>query len=1774
MKPIFTLSSKPVFLLVYLFLGFLFTSHAQQIAFPGAEGAGRFTSGGRGTVPVPTTVFEVSNLNDDNNPGSLRYALSQPATHRTVVFRISGTIHLNSRLTIRANTTIAGQTAPGDGICIADYPTVISGDNVIVRYMRFRMGDKNQLITNPAGCGVPVAPFNASCMPVDGSGGDDTFGNLGNKNIIIDHCTVSWSSDEALTIYRGDSLTLQWNIISEPLNYSYHFETGDIDFERHGYGGIWGAKRGSFHHNLIADAQGRSPRFAGSSTYTPNIAGTENSDFRNNVIYNWGAYSTNGGEGGNYNLVNNYYKYGPSTSTGSSAGVSIRNEIMNPSKSTDLPYPKLFINGNYVDGAAAVTQNNWLGIAMAGGTQADTALSKVTSPFDIAPVTTQTAAEAYEWVLQYAGASYKRDTLDQRIVNDVRNRTGKIIDVQGGYPHGTAYNNTINAWPSLNATTAPADDDHDGMPNSWEIANGLNPNDPSDRGVFAPNGYTNLENYLNNIVGSPAIAASVNSFNNFTHNAGVPSSVQTYVVSGTSLNGNITVTPPAGYQVSADGGTTWFTNAAPLTLTQTAGSVSPKTISIRLNAASAGTYNGNLSHSSTGAAAVSIPLNGTAVTTTAPAGTNAIVARDGSGNYTSIQAAINAAPAGLTSPYIIFIKNGKYIEKVNIPSNKPFIQLVGESAANTIISYGDGASTALPGGGTVGTFNSYTLYIAANDCGLANLTIVNSFGDGSQAVALRIDADRVMVRSCRIMGNQDTMLNNANAGLRQYFRNCYIDGNVDYIFGSARVILDSCVIYSKDRTSAGASYLTAANTQAGQSYGYVFRNCILPPNLGVTNYYLGRPWQNSTGSSPVANNKTVFINSIMSSSVRPEGWSIWDAGTNTSVIYYGEYKTKKFDGTLVNVSGRVPWSKQLTDTEAAAYTDANLFGSWTPCSAGILFCESKAPEIAISNFRGKKGATNSVFDWNSSWAMPQIKYELYRSSLRTGGYTKVSELTSQEDTTYNFQLTDVFPPIGSIYYYYVVGSRAGFLSNITDTIEISSMPTITATGTLNVFTQNYGTPSGTQSFVSAGINLSGNIIITPPVAYEVSANGGSTWFNNTNPLNLSPVNNSVANTTVLVRLNANALGSFGGNISLTSNGAATVNVAVTGTCAIIAQPTSVLLQHWPFTINAGDSVSVRSAGVTASTPAMNVFSLSNGTTVTSIPAYSPALGQAFGGSSGGAGLWTTASGGPGGNLSRLHYEQFTITAKAGYAVRVDSLLFASAFYNTSSNTKVGVVYSLSGFATDSSTITTTPGTFASPIALANQVTGPTNTYALAFNDVNGITLAAGQTLTFRLYFSCGSTSTGRYAFLKDVKVIGKATDLAAPLPAISTSGTVSAFTQFVGTPSAAQTYTVSGSNLNGTVYVIAPANFEISNDAGATWKTSVQPVLLAPSSGTLSPATIAVRLNATAAGPYSGNIQHLTSGTATVNFPVSGNAIAPPVMTVTGSLSAFSHNAGTPSALQTYTLTGANLASSITVTPPAGFEVSVNGTDWFTNSNPLVVTQTAGSANATLRVRMNAAVAGTYSGAITHTTNNGTPKSISVNGTALNPPVFTVTASLNQFIQFLPDPSPVQSYQVTGNNLLNNVIITPPFRYQVSLDGGASWSSNPVSITPVNATINTTVQVRLNAIVNGTYVGTIVNLVSGVATISIPVEGYAAIQGRYYVLFPNPAYRIMNFTHPVAMQNGVLIFYNMLGVKIRTMVVAAGSFVTTVDVSDLPQGQYLLKYENGVEKGVMKLHRY
>lgn len=421
-------------------------NNTKPIAFPGAEGFGKYTTGGRGGE-----VLFVLNLND-GGAGSLRKAI-QTKGPRIIVFKVSGTIALESPLDINnPDITIAGQSAPGDGIAIKNYPMNVKADNVIIRYMRFRLGDESKFQ------------------------GDAFGGTKGVSNVIIDHCSMSWATDECASFYNNKDFTLQWCIISESLNHSVH-EKGD-----HGYGGIWGGRGASFHHNLIASHNSRMPRFSGSSS-TPNSA-DELVDFRNNVIYNWASNNIYGGEKGRYNIVGNYFRPGNATEK------SKRDRLLEPYK----PYGRFFLSDNYISGFSEISKDNWNG----GVKTKDLDSVKAGTAFQVEPITTHTAAKAFDLVLKFAGASLKRDIVDSRVTQEVRNG----VSISGKANNGIIDSqNDVGGWPELKSLPALIDSDTDGIPDDWEKENRLNSNDPSDsKAVSAKSFYTNIEVYLNSLV--------------------------------------------------------------------------------------------------------------------------------------------------------------------------------------------------------------------------------------------------------------------------------------------------------------------------------------------------------------------------------------------------------------------------------------------------------------------------------------------------------------------------------------------------------------------------------------------------------------------------------------------------------------------------------------------------------------------------------------------------------------------------------------------------------------------------------------------------------------------------------------------------------------------------------------------------------------------------------------------------------------------------------------------------------------------------------------------------------------------------------------------------------------------------------------------------------------------------------------------------------------------------------------------------------------------------
>ena len=454
--------------------------HAETLAFPGAEGGGMYTTGGRGGKVIHVTTLA------DSGTGSLRAALNESGA-RTIVFDVAGIIELKSALTIKnGNVTIAGQTAPGDGICIKNYELKFeNADNIIIRYIRFRMGDEAKREA------------------------DALWGRY-NRNIIIDHCSMSWSTDECSSFYANEYFTMQWCILTESLRNSVHGKG------KHGYGGIWGGKNASFHHNLLANHDSRNPRIDHPQIYG-NYVETHrgNVDYRCNAVYNWGSNLTYGGEDGWFNIVNNYYKPGPASSDRKYFVDAYGSYVKDGTTYADS-YPQMYLSGNmntkypelgaandastiyWHNGSGYGNYNSLLGTSL-----------KIDGPLQKAIYTTTHSAErAFDMICLYAGASLVRDIVDERACSDAKNGTATYKDGGNGSKDGIIdTQSAVGGWPAYNAdseeTAKVKDSDGDGMPDWFEKEFGLDASKASDaaeKTLDQYGRYTNLEMYLHYLV--------------------------------------------------------------------------------------------------------------------------------------------------------------------------------------------------------------------------------------------------------------------------------------------------------------------------------------------------------------------------------------------------------------------------------------------------------------------------------------------------------------------------------------------------------------------------------------------------------------------------------------------------------------------------------------------------------------------------------------------------------------------------------------------------------------------------------------------------------------------------------------------------------------------------------------------------------------------------------------------------------------------------------------------------------------------------------------------------------------------------------------------------------------------------------------------------------------------------------------------------------------------------------------------------------------------------
>lgn len=433
-------------------------------AFPGAEGFGAGTTGGRGGK-----VVIVSNLND-SGPGSFREACENTRGPRIVVFAVSGLIDLQSPIEIKEpNITIAAQTAPGDGVCLRQYGLVVRTNNVIVRFLRSRPG--------------PGSGKDVDAISMGGEAKGAEF-----HSAIFDHCSASWSVDECLSpsgpIY---DVTVQWCLIGEPLNKSVHHKGAHAYGSLvHGIGGL------TLHHNLWLDCDERSPRL-GDNFFNPPWP---TFDVRNNVMYNWGKMCSGlTGDELSTNYVANYLRPGTQSSD------------RPPIVLTKTARVKYFLQGNVVEGRPQYARDpasmleitpDRSGANKKAAEDPRKPFTLVDKPFAVPPVKTTTAEAAYRDVLAQVGAiAPVRDAVDTRLVSQVVNRTGRIIDSP----------DDVGGWPKYASASAPKDSDRDGMPDAWEIAHKLNPNDPKDAAMDSGDGYTHIEKYINGLADA-AIARS------------------------------------------------------------------------------------------------------------------------------------------------------------------------------------------------------------------------------------------------------------------------------------------------------------------------------------------------------------------------------------------------------------------------------------------------------------------------------------------------------------------------------------------------------------------------------------------------------------------------------------------------------------------------------------------------------------------------------------------------------------------------------------------------------------------------------------------------------------------------------------------------------------------------------------------------------------------------------------------------------------------------------------------------------------------------------------------------------------------------------------------------------------------------------------------------------------------------------------------------------------------------------------------------------------------
>ncbi len=938
----------------------------QTPAFLTAEGFGKYATGGRGGRVVTVTTLE----DDAENPpvGSLRWAIKQyPNEPVTVVFDVSGWIILKDVLRVnrKGGITIAGQTAPGEGITLYPRMFTINGvKNVIVRNMRFRTGSKGWDGTDLIN-GFQGTVDQALCAE-------------NAENVIFDHCTFGWSAEEIVNNQTSHLQTYQYCILHEGL-----YAAGHHKGSARAFGCQWGGAQSTFHHNMLIHNQSRSPRIQGARKSAGDVV--VYNEFLNNVIYNWGrqgaCYGGENDQDGAYsghqvNYCNNYYKPGPATKQAIPNASSYR--FFSPSTATMVA--DWYFNGNYMEGNSTITADNNAGIENNSPDliklHDSWLVPEVFYPgykFDIDKYTyknkMQTAQEAYTDVLANVGC-LTRDGIEKRLIDECRNGKATYGGSRGeslgiiDAPLDAEMEKNANGsyyYPDEKKESRAAgwDTDGDGMPDAWEDANGFDKNNAADGNYVNAEGYTALEKYLGSLMGE-----------------------------------EIT-----------------------------------------------GTF-------------------------TAPGSFMKIVAKDGSGDYITVQAAVDACSTDGTRNFI-FIKNGTYEEQVTIPSNV-VITMLGESRDGVVITRAKSHAEVDDEKQTT------TMYVDSYDFYGENFTVVNSAGPtAGQAEALTNHGDRMTLKNVAIKGNQDALRFDDSS--RSYLYNCYVEGTVDYIFDSGIAFIDNSEIKQVNK----AGYIVAPGDHFAQisrevskektgysnlwGLGLFLRNCTLTHDASIADgsSHLGRNWGKRSSAA-------YFINCKMDKHISDVGFVEMSEGATR---YLGEYGSMDLDGNKLDLSKRVSWS--ITNDEA------------------------HNPQIMTS------ALINNLFNTENVYALGA------EQSIHCSGVFAPKPMVASLGRPASFTATD-----GSLTWSVVEGAKAyliykngRFLTLVTECIytdptytagDVYTLRTMTSTGSMSLFAESGKTYADPDDTPQEGVEDDGIFPTDEPVS-ESTANtdGAATNYSET-----------------------------------------------------------------------------------------------------------------------------------------------------------------------------------------------------------------------------------------------------------------------------------------------------------------------------------------------------------------------------------------------------------------------------------------------------------------------------------------------------------------------------------------------------------------------------------------------------------------------------------------------------------------------------------------------------